>query len=171
MMDILVVRHGIAMEREDAQAVGIAESGRPLTPQGCKRTKRAAKGLSRIVPDVDSLLTSPYRRAVETAEFVGKAYGGLTCEETDALLPEADPEELCQVLAARTSGALVAVVGHEPHLGRFLGYCLYAELRSPFDFKKGGACLIHFDEAPSASAGRLSWFLPPRFLRRFRVES
>jgi phosphohistidine phosphatase len=171
MMDVLVVRHGIAMEREDAQAVGIADAERPLTPMGRKRMKRAAKGLYRAVGELDSLLTSPYRRAVETAEFVVKAYDGLACEETETLLPDADPEELCQVLAARPRASVVAVVGHEPHLGRFLGYCLYAELRSPFDFKKGGACLIHFDDAPAAASGRLSWFLPPRFLRRFRVES
>jgi len=170
MMDVLVVRHGIAMEREDAQAVGIAEAERPLTPQGRKRMKRAAKGLSRIVPELDALITSPYRRARATADVVGRAFGRLSSEETDALLPEADPEELCQVLAAH-GGGLVAVVGHEPHLGRFVAYCLHGELKSPFDFKKGGACLLHFDGAPAASAGRLSWFLPPRFLRRIRSES
>lgn len=170
-MNVLVVRHGIAMEREDAQAVGITEAERPLTPQGRKRMRRAARGLFRVVPELDSILTSPYRRALETAELVSRAYGGLTCEETDALLPDADPEALCQVLAARPRSSTVAVAGHEPHLGRFLGYCLYAELKSPFEFKKGGACLLRFEDAPAPSAGRLDWFLPPRFLRRFRGGS
>ena len=170
-MDVLVVRHGIAMEREDAQAIGITEAERPLTPKGRKRMKGAARGLSHLVPDLSAILTSPYRRAAETAEFVRKAYGCANTEETETLLPDTDPEELCQILAARPANGVVAVVGHEPHLGRFIGYCLYGELKSPFELKKGGACLLQFTDAPAAGTGRLSWFLPPRFLRRLRGDS
>jgi phosphohistidine phosphatase len=166
-MDVLVVRHGIAMEREKAQAEGITEADRPLIAKGRKRLRVVAKGLHRIMPNVVGLLSSPYRRAIETAEFVGAAYDDLAYEETPALLPETDPEELCKVLSARPADSVVAVVGHEPHLGRFIGYCLFGEPRSPFDLKKGGVCLLHFEEAPGAATGRLTWFLPPRLTRRF----
>jgi hypothetical protein len=33
-------------------------------------------------------------------------------------------------------------------------------------FKKGGCCLITFNEFPPKSPGRLAWWLPPRILRK-----
>jgi phosphohistidine phosphatase len=165
-MNVLVFRHGNAMERDEAQAEGIEEAERPLTRKGRSRTREVAKALSRLAPEVVSMLSSPYRRAVETALIVGKAYDDLACEETPALLPEAHPEELCAVLGERSPESTIVVVGHEPHLGQFIGYCLTGSLASPFELKKAGVCLMHFDQGPKAGAGRLSWFLPPRILRR-----
>jgi phosphohistidine phosphatase len=165
-MHVLVVRHGIAMDREDAAIAGIGERDRPLTPRGRDRMKRAARGLARRAPGVLSIVTSPLRRAVETAEILGRAYQDAPRMETPALLPEAEPDELVRFLAESAAGSPVAVVGHEPHLSLWIGYCLAGRPVAMVELRKGAACLLSFEDAPGPAKGRLIWLAPPSFLRR-----
>jgi phosphohistidine phosphatase len=165
-MDVLVIRHGIALEREEALAQSMSDRDRPLTDRGRSRTKRVAKRLSSCSPPISAIFTSPLRRATETAKIVAREYGKLEPAETAALLPDAEPPELAAFLAENASSSPVAVVGHEPHLTRFVGFCLTGESRTMMDLGKAGACLIRFDDAPGAGIGRLLWLIPPSILRR-----
>jgi phosphohistidine phosphatase len=167
-MDVLVVRHGLALDREDAEKQGMLDRDRPLTERGRKRMKRAARGLSRIAPDIVSLFSSPFRRAVETAELVEREYSDLEHAETNALTPDTSPEDLAHFLAESIAEARVAIVGHEPQLSSFVGYCVTGEPRSVVALGKGGACLLSFDDAPGPKMGRLEWVLPPSALRHLR---
>jgi phosphohistidine phosphatase len=169
-MDVLVVRHGAALDREDALAQGMGDRARPLTPKGKKETKRVGRALARKAPDVAALFTSPLLRAVETAEILSKAYDGLGYTETEALVPEADPAETARFLAEHGTAPVVAVVGHEPHLGHFLGWALTGEARSLVELEKSGAALVRFDGVPAAGAGRLVWLVPPTMLRKRRAR-
>jgi phosphohistidine phosphatase len=130
--------------------------------------KRAARGLSRIAPEIASLFSSPYRRAVETAELVEREYVDLEHAETSALTPDTTPEDLAHFLAESIAEARVAIVGHEPQLSTFVGYCLTGESRSVISLGKGGACLLSFDDAPGPRMGRLEWLFPPATLRHLR---
>ena len=48
---------------------------------------------------------------------------------------------------------------------RFVTWCLAGE-RPPFlELKKGGACLVRFDDGPGQNKGRLIWLAPPAILR------
>jgi len=164
-MDVIVVRHGIALDRDQALEQGMADKDRPLTEKGRSRMERNAKGLRRMAPGVVSIFTSPLRRAIETAEILAEEYGDFDCVRTPALLPEADPEELAPVLTECVADPLIALVGHEPHLSRFVTWCLAGE-RPPFlELKKGGACLVRFDDGPGQNKGRLMWLAPPAILR------
>src|SRR5207249_9588299 len=72
-MRLLVVRHAIA---EDPAAFARShkdDSGRPLTPEGRRKMERAAHGLKELVPELDVLAASPYKRAVDTAEIIAGA--------------------------------------------------------------------------------------------------
>ncbi len=164
-MDVLVVRHGIALSRDEAAAQGMLDRDRPLTAKGRSRFKRSTRGLSELCPGVKALATSPFRRAVETAEILGKEYRGLTMTETAALLPDADPAELASFLAESAADSPVAVVGHEPHLGNFVSWCLVGEERNLVDLRKGGACLLRFENAPTPGRGCLLFLAPPAALR------
>jgi phosphohistidine phosphatase len=165
-MDIIVIRHAVALEREEAHAQAILDWDRPLTPVGRFRMKRTARGLSRTAPGVVSLFTSPLRRAVETARIVRKAYGGVEVLETPTLLPDAEPTDLAQLLSESAAESPVAVVGHEPHLSRFVGWCVALNARVLLELKKGGAALVRFEDGPGPGKGRLVWLLPPGVLRR-----
>jgi phosphohistidine phosphatase len=164
-MELVVVRHGIAMDRDEAASHEVADADRPLTPKGRSRMKRAARGLCARAPGVTMLLSSPLLRAIETADILHEAYGELKRSETAALLPEADPAELMRALARRAATSTVAIVGHEPQLGCFMSFCLTGDRRSFFELQKGGAGLLRFDGAAKPGAGRLIWFLPPAVLR------
>lgn len=165
-MDVLVVRHGVALDRVEAESQGVTEAERPLTAEGQRRTKGVARGLSKRVPEVAVLISSPLLRARQTAELLRERYRGLGCIETEALLPDAEPRALEQVLNAHGSQPVVAVVGHEPHLSGWVGWSLTGEQRSIVDLRKGGACLLRFDGAVAAGAGRLHWLLTPALARR-----
>ena len=68
-MNILVIRHAIAADRERhaEQHDGEDDGLRPLTARGRKRMREGARGLRRLVPKIDLLATSPLTRAAQTA--------------------------------------------------------------------------------------------------------
>src|SRR5207244_3974272 len=86
-MRLLVVRHAIAEDREAFARSHKDDSERPLTPEGRRKMERAAHGLKELVPELDVLAASPYKRAVETAEIIGGAYGALNVERVPELAP------------------------------------------------------------------------------------
>ncbi len=165
-MDVLVVRHALALDRDEARAAGMLDRDRPLTKKGLTRMRRAARGLGKLIPNVSALVTSPLRRAVETAEVLRSQYEDVRQVETEALLPDREPGELAQFLADGTFDSPVLVIGHEPHLSRWVSWCLGGELLPLLDLRKGGACLVRFAGAPGARAGRLLWLLTPAIARR-----
>src|SRR5215510_9395412 len=100
-MQLLLIRHARAEDRETFAATGQPDSKRPLTGKGIRRMKKAARGLRSLVPSIDLLVSSPLRRAVETARIIADVYGGIRCIERDELAPEAAAEELIDWLAAQ----------------------------------------------------------------------
>ena len=48
---------------------------------------------------------------------------------------------------------VVAIVGHEPQLGRLVTYLIGGVERSGVELKKGGACLIEFEGHPKVGGG------------------
>lgn len=164
MKHVLVIRHAIAQDREVAAANGMSDAERALTGKGRQRMSEAARGLAVLVPEIELILTSPLRRARQTAEIVAEAYAGLAVEETAALSPGAPPGSLYRRLAA--GPRCVAVVGHEPDLGEWVSRSLVRGRSAFIQFKKGGACLLTFPAAPQPAQAELCWFCPPAILRR-----
>ena len=166
-MELLVIRHGVAEERETFDATGQDDSFRPLTKEGRWKMERVAKGLRRLLPSVSLIATSPFTRALQTARIVADAYGNVELERLDALTPDGKPQAFMSWLRARDSGDRVAAVGHEPHLGSLVSWMLTGEaVAGRIAFRKGGACLLEFDDRPRMGKARLIWLLPPSVLRR-----
>lgn len=162
-MELLVVRHAIAEDREVFAAAGRDDALRPLTAVGARKMRRAARGLHKLVPSIDVLASSSLTRANETAEIVRREYELDRVEIAQALEPETSLDDVIGWLA-RFDG-LVAIVGHEPQLGRLVTYLISGAQASGIDLKKGGTCLIGFDGPPQPGKGRLIWAMPPRVLR------
>jgi len=165
-MKLLVIRHGVAEDRDAFAATGLPDAQRPLTDDGRRKMRGAARGLARVVPRIDVLAASPLVRAAQTAEIVAKAYGGgVQTRTVEELSPERRPDELLGWLRGHPLEATVAVVGHEPHLGFLAGWLLTGRNDSFVDFRKGGAVLLEFDDPPSGGNAVLAWALTPRILR------
>ena len=94
MMHLYLVRHGIAMDREDPNCPPDTE--RPLTPKGMKRTHAAALGLHALKIHPDAVLTSPWLRAVQTAEIFCEVMGFSSKKivQVDTLKGTSTPAEL-----------------------------------------------------------------------------
>lgn len=165
-MNLLLVRHAIAMDRDDFAATGKPDTERPLTPEGLEKMRRIARGLAQLVPAIDLLATSPLVRARQTAEALAEAYGGLRTEAVKALAPGEAAAAFLDWLRRQRASGTIAGVGHEPDLG-LLASWLLASARAPFiELKKGAACLLEFDGSPKAGGAILRWALTPSQLRR-----
>src|SRR5205814_8591066 len=86
-MRLLVVRHAIAEDREAFARSHKDDAARPLTPDGRRKMERAALGLKELVPELELLAPSPYKRALETAEIIAHAYGDQRVERVPELPP------------------------------------------------------------------------------------
>jgi len=156
---LLLVRHGIAVE---AGTAGLADEARPLTREGSRRFEEAAKGLARVCPAPDVLLTSPLLRAKQTAEIAAAAWGKLPVR-AEPSLASGDFEDFMKALAALGDAELVAAFGHEPTLSGWLARLLGSRAGERFAFKKGGAALLELRKRHTE--GTLLYAAPPRLLR------
>ncbi|MGH9399001.1 MAG: phosphohistidine phosphatase SixA [Thermoanaerobaculia bacterium] len=158
-MDIWLLRHAAA---EEVSTTG-RDADRELTPDGARRAERVARGLAALEPAIDLVLTSPYRRARQTAERAARALGlEKNLRETRALEPGRDPRDILEELRAE-QGAGVLLVGHEPQLGTLLGI-LVAGGQAAFPLKKAMAAWV----AAEGGEGTLKALLPARVLERVR---
>lgn len=164
-MRLLLIRHAIAEEREDFARTGKDDRLRPLTDEGRKKMKQAARGLRSLVSEIDLLATSPLTRAAQTGAVLDSVYGGLDVVEIDELSPETTPEQFLRWLLQQNED-LIAAIGHEPSLSHILGWLLTGTDRRLFAFRKGGACLLEFDDdEPDGGTATLLWALTPAHLR------
>ena len=165
-MRLLVVRHAIAGTREEWARTGKPDTLRPVTAEGRRKMRRAARGLARIVRAPDLLATSPLARAAQTAEIVADGFGIGPAEATDVLAPSASRQALLAWLRERHDRELVAIVGHEPNLGQAVSWLVAARAEGVITLRKGGACLLEFGDEIAAGKGTLRWALTPAQLRR-----
>jgi len=164
-MDILLLRHAIAEDREQWADAGFPDSRRPLTTRGREKMKLGARGLALIAGPVDLVATSPYERAKGTARLVAKALGHPRVVSIEALSAGRPALDTLRWLAGRREKR-VLLVGHEPDLGRLAALLVHGEASPPLAMKKGGACLLHTPRRPSPGSAELRWFLTPALLRR-----
>ncbi len=166
-MELLVIRHGIAEDKDEWAEHGHDDDDRPLTKDGRRRMRNAARGLRRLVPDLPLLATSPLLRARETAAIVSAAYDGTPAGDVaEALRPEGAFADFLPWMESRADHAAAGIVGHEPHLSCLVSWLLTGRTRSFIELKKGGACLLAFDDVLGSGRARLVWSLAPGHLRR-----
>lgn len=180
-MRLLVVRHAIAMERDEFQyearkrakekdvdpEIFANDELRPLTAEGVRKMRKNVQGLIRLVDEPDLLVTSPLVRAIQTAEILQATWTHLEATSIDELKPESAPAEFAKWLSAQklAPDALVVIVGHEPHLSSLVSWFLTGSSRPIVEIKKGGACLIDFKSGIDKGRGRLAWLATPKMLR------
>jgi phosphohistidine phosphatase len=162
-VELYVLRHAIAVSHG---AIQYPNDDRPLTEEGIALMKEAARGIARVVDAPDIVLTSPMKRAHQTATIAAKAMGCQDRVKTSTkLLPGFKNADLIAELAGIRRKERVMIVGHEPDLGRFASSLLGGT--APFiEFKKGALCRIDLDTlSAEGRAGRLVWHLAPSHLR------
>lgn len=157
-METYILRHGIA----DEPKPGADDAGRALTQEGKKRLREVLRLARRASVAPAQILTSPYRRAVETAEIAAHELGHKEpLVKTRVLQPGSSPETVWSELRDHAKAGSVMVVGHEPLLGYLAGYLLgVPALR--IDMKKGALVRIDVEQTGPAPRGELKWMLTPK---------
>ena len=163
-MILYVLRHAIARERTDWKG---ADADRPLTEKGRKKMKEAAEGMRRLGVEFNWILTSPYRRAYDTAHIVAKTYRAQKrLKLSRSLTPDADPKSLIRRLALDfRSWETLLLVGHEPYLSQLVSV-LIAGQPVALDFKKGGLCQLQAAALTYGRCATLEAWYPPKALRK-----
>jgi phosphohistidine phosphatase len=165
--DLYLMRHGLAVQRGSVRFSDDAQ--RPLEPEGKEKMGEIAEGLKRMGVEVDWIVTSPLVRAVETAGIIAESLASSASTDVcEALRPGGSIEEVIAFLAKRPNRTKVLVVGHEPDLSELAARLMGAGSHANLAFKKGGCCMISFDEFPPRTPGQLVWWLTPRLLRKLR---
>jgi phosphohistidine phosphatase len=160
-MELLVIRHAIAVDRSPE----MPDAERPLTDDGRRRFRRVARGLRRLDLHVDLILTSPWRRATETAAMLPKLVRGRRAPEITPHLAGPPKAELLSAIAS-AGVARLAVVGHDPWLGELIALLTTGDVRHGelIALKKGGVALLEGEAHPTGMVLRA--LLPPQMIRK-----
>ena len=130
--------------------------------------RRAAEGMLALGLTHDLMVSSPYRRAQQTADIVARVLKVSDGPHlSDTLAPDGDPRQLIEELqSADRASQEVMLVGHEPYLSRLISTLLTDNPNLPVVMRKGGLCTLESDTLRFGRCAQLIWLLTPRQLRR-----
>lgn len=156
MMQVYILRHGIA---EDAKAGG-SDAERELTPEGRRKLRYVLKLAAEAKVKPDLILSSPLKRAWQTAAIARRELGVKEAvNESRALLPGSSPEDVWSEITTHKSVAnSLLVVGHNPLFARLAAYLLGTP-NAQIEFKKGALMRIDFESPGARPKGVLRWYL------------
>ena len=156
-MEVYLLRHGIA---EDAPP-GKADADRALTAEGRQKLRRVLARARAAGVEPTLILSSPYRRAVETAEVAAESLGYRgKVVQTAALVPNAAPQEVWGEIRARRTEDSILLASHEPLMSSLLALLLTSPALK-VDFKKAALARVDFDRFGAEPDGVLKWMLTP----------
>ncbi len=163
-MQLYIVRHGIAIDREDPECPPEAE--RYLTEEGVERTKQVAEAVAALGIHADLMFSSPYVRAMQTAAIFASEleYSKQKIRRTDSLLPGAEPGAFLRELAREKDVSIVFCFGHAPHVDGLLAAAVGAP-RHITSMKKAGVALVELKRL-SPPNGQLVWLITPKLVRK-----
>lgn len=161
LMKLYLVRHGIATQRLSGNVVNDAQ--RPLTEEGRSETKQVAIGLKRLGIKPDWVVSSPLKRAIETAEIIAETFNiSDKLQISEALCPGSSVSELFKSIKDLKPSNEVFLVGHEPDIGRLAACLLWAGPELDLPFKKAGVCRLDITSMPPTAPATLKWFITPK---------
>jgi len=159
-MQLLVIRHAVA---EDTLSGG-TDADRPLTDAGKAKLRQAVRGLRALELRFDRVLTSPWKRAAQTAAVLAPIASGALVETE--LLTRPPSAELLALISERNE--TTAVVGHEPWLGELIAWLAFGDAKhgDALVIKKSGVVWLDGTAVPGGMQVRA--LLPPKVLRAIR---
>ena len=154
-MELYLFRHGNA---EDAPP-GRPDSSRALTAEGRERTAAVVK-MARSAGVMPSLIaSSPYLRAVQTADVAAKEFGWKgDVLPLVSLVPHGTPEAVWSDIRGLKDEAAVLLAGHEPLMANLAAYLLNAP-GLILDMKKSAMVRIDIAASGAAPRGVLRWMI------------
>lgn len=164
-MELFVLRHGEAGKR-----LGTGnDAERSLTVAGQKEVEEVAESLTEMNVKLDFIVTSPLKRALQTAEIVARTLKvkNNSLEEWDELKPEGNRQDLYRKLSRFKQESSVMVVGHEPYLSTMISELIFnGNGTGKIVLKKAGLARIGITVLQPKVKGELRWLLAPRHMKK-----
>jgi phosphohistidine phosphatase len=159
-MFLYFLRHASAGQRmSDAKK----DEKRGLDKDGIEQCGYVGRALASMGVQVDVMISSPLKRATQSASLVGNemGYEGKVAVE-NALRPQAPFSDFQKMLEKYAPQDSIMVVGHNPNLREFLGRIIAENgCEAIVDLKKGAVAKVEMRR----NSGSLSWCITPRILR------
>lgn len=156
-MQIYLLRHGIA----ENSAHGKPDADRALTGEGEEKLRRvlARAHAAGVAPSL--ILSSPYRRAMETAEIAAAVlqYKDKVVK-TPSLVPDASPCDTWEEICKRPGEHAILLASHEPLMSTLAAFLLSSPALS-VDMKKAALLRVDCDRFGPEPKGVLKWMLTP----------
>ncbi len=169
-MNLYILRHASAGTR---RANPLIDVKRPLDKEGKQQCLLVGSFLNALNVQFDLIVSSPLKRALQTASLVGTETGyDAKILVSDALSPNASIAAFDKLIAGLNGQENVLIVGHNPNLPVFLGSLFGIrgaaglsmagpQNRSRIRLRKGAIARIDVARRP----GILHWLVDPRILR------
>jgi phosphohistidine phosphatase len=136
---------------------------RALDKDGIEQCGYVGRALAALEVQVDAIVSSPLKRATQTASLVGNelGYEG-KLQIDDGLRPEATFADFRKLLEKYSAHEAIMVVGHNPNLSQFLGMIVSdSGCEASLDLKKGAVAKVE----TRRTSGTLQWCLTPKVVR------
>jgi len=154
LLQIYLLRHGIADNSSP-------DSERALTAEGREKLRRvlARARAADVAPSL--ILSSPYRRALETAEIAAEVLGYRgKVVKTRALLPDASPYDAWEEIRQRPGEPAILLASHEPLMSSLAAFLLASPVLL-VDMKKAALVRVDCERTLPEPKGVLKWMLTP----------
>ncbi|MGA9668690.1 MAG: phosphohistidine phosphatase SixA [Terracidiphilus sp.] len=158
-MNLYLMRHASAGIPRDNP---ILDAKRSLIKEGKDQCMLMARMLNAFKVQVDVIVSSPLKRALQTAQFVGTEMGyEAKVEIGKALAPDANYADFQKLVAKYADREGVLMVGHNPNIFQFLGHLITGNGGAAIRMRKGSIARIDMDRHPPL----LQWLIDPRMAR------
>lgn len=165
-MDLYFLRHAnagksLANPKQDEQ--------RPLDELGIEQSHRMGKVMARLEVKLDAIISSPLKRAKQTAALVADELGFQnSLLLVNSLRPDATFEDFRALLRRHTKQKAIMVVGHNPTLSEFLTKLVSDEATtSTIELKKGALAKVEIEKRRPV----LQWILTPKTVQTIQETS
>ena len=164
MKNLYFLRHGFAGQPEAPDV----DDDRPLTKSGILKMEKSAESIASIVTSFDVILSSPLKRAHQTALIIAREMGYKDkIEHSDLLRPGAQIGKFLTSLEkyGKEEKQSVLLIGHEPDMSNIISLLTGIPAGS-IEFKKSAFCNIEVTSFSASARGKLLWLLQPKLLRK-----
>jgi phosphohistidine phosphatase len=153
-MHIYFLRHGDASSNSR-----YSDSERPLTDLGMRQAALVGALLQRTNIAIDAALTSPLKRAQDTASIVLSNTNKRQLTFSDLLINGSDPRQLFDQLdELRLSSVLL--VGHEPYLSETISLLIGGNRSVEIEMRKCSLALVDVSIPIHQGTGLLKLLIP-----------
>jgi phosphohistidine phosphatase len=165
-MLLLIVRHAQAGEQDPTKYPD--DTDRPLTRSGKEIHAEVSEELAKRDLLPEAILSSPWKRAWQTAEIMAREFSGKKNKLKPRAAPSLAQSPDLEAIRAEIDGigeiGCVALVGHEPWLSELVSLLVTGERdKLTIDFPKSGVVGIEAAAVENGS-GTLRFFLRPKLL-------